>query len=70
MFYEITNIPVKKLVILMTCENGEVTVYEEYDKMKYMRLLVKYIEKFVEDKLNGNQKWNESSSKEQVLMSR
>jgi len=56
MFYEITNIPVKKLVILMTCENGEVTVYEEYDKMKYMRLLVKYIEKFVEDKLNGNQK--------------
>ena len=56
MFYEITDIPVKKLVILMTCENGEVTVYEEYDKMKYMRLLVKYIEKFVEDKLNGNQK--------------
>ena len=56
MFYEITDIPVKKLVILMTCENGEVTVYEEYDKMKYMKLLVKYIEKFVEDKLNGNQK--------------
>jgi genome maintenance exonuclease 1 len=55
MFYELTDIPVKKLVILMTCENGEVTVYEEYDKMKYMRLLVKYIEKFVEDKLNGNQ---------------
>jgi len=56
MFYELTDIPVKKLVILMTCENGEVTVYEEYDKMKYMKLLVKYIEKFVEDKLNGNQK--------------
>ena len=53
MFYELTDIPVKKLVILMTCENGEVTVYEEYDKMKYMRLLVKYIEKFVEDKLSG-----------------
>ena len=54
MFYELTDIPVKKLVILMTCENGEVTVYEEYDKMKYMKLLVKYIEKVVEDKLNGN----------------
>ena len=54
MFYELTDIPVKKLVILMTCENGEVTVYEEYDKMKYMRLLVKYIEKFVEDKLSEN----------------
>jgi len=56
MFYERTNIPVKKLVILMTCENGEVTVYEEYDKMKYMKLLVKYIEKFVEDKCQVKQK--------------
>ena len=54
MFYERTGIPVKKLVILMTCENGEVQVYEEYDKMKYMRLLVQYIQKFVEDKLSGN----------------
>ena len=54
MFYERTGIPVKKLVILMTCENGEVTVYQEYDKLKYMRLLVEYINKFVEDKLNGN----------------
>ena len=56
MFYERTGIPVKKLVILMTCENGEVTVYEEYDKMKYMKLLVKYIEKFVEDKCQAKQK--------------
>ena len=31
MFFERTGIPVKKLVIIMTCENGEVTVYEEYD---------------------------------------
>ena len=27
MFYELTNIPVKKLVIFMTCENGEVEIY-------------------------------------------
>ena len=53
MFYELTNIPVKKLVIFMTCENGEVDIYEQYDKMKYMKLLVQYIEKFVEDKLNA-----------------
>ena len=53
MFYELTGIPVKKLVILMTCENGEVTDSEEYDKLKYKRLLVKYIEKFVEDKLSA-----------------
>ena len=52
MFYELTDIPVKKLVIIMTCENGEVKVYEEYDKMVYMKKLVQYIQKFVEDKLN------------------
>ena len=52
MFFERTGIPVKKLVIIMTCENGEVTVYEEYDKMKYMKKLVLYIQKFVEEKIN------------------
>jgi len=56
MFYELTDIPVKKLVIIMTCENGEVEVYEEYDKKLYMEKLVKYIQKFVEDKLNDYQK--------------
>ena len=56
MFYEITDIPVKKLVILMTCTNGEVKVYEEYDKMKYMKKLVQYIQLFVEEKLNEIQK--------------
>jgi|TARA_B100000925_G_C22007430_1_gene474366 genome maintenance exonuclease 1 len=52
MFYERTGIPVKKLVIIMTCQNGEVEVYEEYDKMKYMKLLIQYIQKFVEEKIN------------------
>jgi len=56
MFYELTGIPVKKLVIIMTCEDGEVVVYEEYDKKLYMEKLVKYIQKFVEDKLNDYQK--------------
>jgi len=56
MFYEMTEIPVKKLVIIMTCENGEVEVYEEYDKKQYMEKLVKYIQKFVEDKLNDYKK--------------
>jgi len=51
MFYELTGIVVKKLVILMACENGECVVYEEYDKAKYMKLLVQYIKKFVKDKL-------------------
>jgi genome maintenance exonuclease 1 len=51
MFYEITGIPVKKLVIIMSCENGECVVYEERDKGKYIKLLSKYIREFVRDKL-------------------
>tara|TARA_R100001510_G_C7647472_1_gene204800 strand:- start:1407 stop:2087 length:681 start_codon:yes stop_codon:yes gene_type:complete len=51
MLYEITGISVKKLVIIMSCENGECVVYEEYDKAKYIKLLGKYIRKFVQDKL-------------------
>ena len=51
MLYELTGIPVKKLVIIMACENGECVVYEERDKAKYIKLLTKYIEKFIRDKL-------------------
>jgi genome maintenance exonuclease 1 len=35
----------------MACENGDVEIYEERDKEKYIKLLVEYIEKFVNDKL-------------------
>ena len=51
MLYEMKNIAIKKLVIIMACENGECVVYEETDKAKYIRLLGKYIDKFVKDKL-------------------
>jgi len=51
MFYELTEIPVKKLVILMACEDGDCVVYEEYDKLKYMKLLTHYIKDFIESKL-------------------
>ena len=51
MLYEITGIMVKKLVIIMACENGECVVYEEYDKSKYIKLLTEYIREFVRDKL-------------------
>jgi genome maintenance exonuclease 1 len=51
MLYELTGISVKKFVIIMACEDGECVVYEEYDKEKYIKLLVKYIKKFVSDKL-------------------
>jgi genome maintenance exonuclease 1 len=49
--YEMTDIQIKKLVIIMTCENGECVVYEERDLEKYMKLVIQYIKKFVNDKL-------------------
>ena len=51
MLYEMTGIMVTKFVIIMSCENGETTIYEEYDKKKYIQLLSKYIREFVEFKL-------------------
>ena len=51
MLYEMRDISVKKLVIIMACENGECVVYEETDKAKYIKLLGEYIRKFVGDKL-------------------
>ena len=51
MLYEMKGISISKLVIIMACENGECVVYEETDKAKYIKLLDKYIRKFVGDKL-------------------
>lgn len=55
MFYELTGYEAKQLVIIMACENGECEVYIEKDIQKYLKLLVKYIKKFTEDKLNEYQ---------------
>lgn len=51
MLHEMTGISVKKFVIIMTCEDGQCVVYEEYNKAKYIKKLVQYIKKFVNDKL-------------------
>jgi hypothetical protein len=50
-YYEMTGTPIKKLVIIMSCENGECVVYEETNLKKYMKLVVQYIKKFVNDRL-------------------
>lgn len=50
-YYEMTGTPIKKLVIIMACENGECVLYEERDLKKYMKLVVEYIKKFVNDRL-------------------
>ena len=53
MLYELTGIMIKKLVIIMACENGECVVYEEYDKAKCIRLLTEYIREFIQFKLEN-----------------
>lgn len=54
MLHEMTGISVKKFVIIMACENGEVEIYEERNKEHYLKLLVQYIKKFLNDKLGNN----------------
>ena len=51
MLFEMTGIMVKKFVIIMSSENGECVVYEEYNKRKYINLLSEYVGEFVEYKL-------------------
>ena len=53
MLYELCGIIVKKFVIIMSCEDGECKVYEQYDKGKYIKLLSQYISEFVEFKLQS-----------------
>jgi genome maintenance exonuclease 1 len=53
MLHELTGLSVKKFVIIMSCENGECIVYEEYDKRKYIKLLVQYIREFIQSKLEA-----------------
>lgn len=49
MLYEMAGIAAKQLVIIMSCENGEVETYIETDIKKYLKLLVEYIDKFKKD---------------------
>jgi genome maintenance exonuclease 1 len=51
MFKELTGIEIKQIVIMMACENAECEIYIEPDISKYIRLLVKYVKKFTDDKL-------------------
>lgn len=49
MLKEITGMEVKKFVIIMSCENGELVVYEKKDVAKYIKLLVKYIKHYIKE---------------------
>jgi CRISPR/Cas system-associated exonuclease Cas4 (RecB family) len=54
MYAELFGIMPKQLVIIMSCQNGEVKVYIEKDLQKYVKILRKYINKFISDKNESN----------------
>ena len=47
-YYEMTGIPVKKLITLMVTPSGDVKVFDKRDKDVYIKLLVRYIKEFVQ----------------------
>lgn len=47
MYYEMTGIPVKKLITIMVANNGECFVYEKRNKDYYIKLLTKYLREFI-----------------------
>jgi genome maintenance exonuclease 1 len=51
MYYELTGIPVTKLITLMVTPGGEVKVFDKRNKDEYIKLLVRYIKEFVTNNL-------------------
>ena len=54
MYYELTKIPVKKLITIMVTPSGETHVYDKRNKGDYIKLLVKYVKEFVKDRMVVN----------------
>ena len=50
-YYEMTGIPVKKLITLMVTPGGEIKVFDKRNKSDYIKLLVRYIKEFVSHNL-------------------
>ena len=50
-YYELTGIPVKKLITIMVTPGGEVKVFDKRNKGDYIKLLVRYIKEFVSHNL-------------------
>ena len=46
-YYELTQIPVTKLITIMVTPGGEVKVFDKRNKGDYIKLLVRYIKEFV-----------------------
>ena len=54
MYYELTGIPVQKLITIMVTPSGEVHVYDKRNKGDYIKLLVKYVKNFIENRMVVN----------------
>ena len=52
-YYEMTGIPIKKLITLMVTPGGEVKVFDKRNKGDYIKLLVRYIKEFVSHNLRS-----------------
>jgi len=46
-YFELTGIPVTKLITIMVTPGGEVEVFDKRNKGDYIKLLVRYIKEFV-----------------------
>ncbi len=46
-YYELTEIPVTKLITIMVTPGGDVKVFDKRNKGDYIKLLVRYIKEFV-----------------------
>jgi len=53
-YYELTEIPIKKLITLMVTPGGEVKVFDKRNKGDYIKLLVRYIKEFVSHNLRSD----------------
>ena len=53
-YYEITEIPIKKLITLMVTPSGEVKVFDKRNKGDYIKLLVRYIKEFAHHSIKSD----------------
>jgi len=53
-YYEMTEIPIKKLITLMVTPGGDVKVFDKRNKGDYIKLLVKYIKEFVHHNISSD----------------
>ena len=49
-YYELTGIPITKLITIMVTPDGDVKVFDKRNKGDYIKLLVRYIKEFVSNR--------------------